>query len=241
MGKFDGIPLTPIVVSEIIETVIQEKEMWRRRDLVNRVQQFHKDEGGIAGQQNIFALATKALRILQSDGKVETPVYGHWRWISNGQRIVSERISTELTEEPEADNLDDEDDLDEEQVTVAKTIGDGRESIYVYYNPNDKELAELKGKSIWECKIGRTGTADSVARILGQGVRTALSHQPIVGLVIKTDNSAALEKALHAALRMIDSEVPDSLGVEWFMTSPDLVEKWYQTFQQSLSVLKAGL
>jgi hypothetical protein len=71
-------------------------------------------------------------------------------------------------------------------------------------------------------------------------MRTALSHMPIVGLLIKTDDSAALEKALHAALRLVEAAVPDSPGVEWFMTSPTDVEEWYNRFQHSLSALIPG-
>jgi hypothetical protein len=43
---------------------------------------------------------------------------------------------------------------------------------------------------------------------------------------------------LHAALRLIDAQVPDSPGAEWFMTSPEIIEAWFMSFQQSLSLLR---
>ena len=41
---------------------------------------------------------------------------------------------------------------------------------------NDRRLAELEGRDVWECKIGRTSSRDAIQRILGQGIRTALSR-----------------------------------------------------------------
>lgn len=118
---------------------------------------------------------------------------------------------------------------------VEKEVGDGDESVYVFFNPNDCKLAQLEGRTKWECKVGKTSASDSLARVFS--LRTALSHQPVVGLVIKTHDSSAHEKALHSALRLIDAAVADSPGVEWFMTSPACVEKWHRFFEQSLAAL----
>ena len=51
-----------------------------------------------------------------------------------------------------------------------KEVGAGCECVYLYFNPNDRRLAELEGGDVWECKIGRTGSRDAIQRILGQGI-----------------------------------------------------------------------
>lgn len=120
---------------------------------------------------------------------------------------------------------------------LKKEIGDGTECVYLYFNPNDRELAELKGCDVWECKIGRTSSCDAIRRIFSQGIRTALSHVPTVGLVLRTDDSLALETALHSALRLVRAEVPDAPRDEWFTTSPARVEAWYASFQRALAAI----
>jgi len=63
----------------------------------------------------------------------------------------------------------------------------------------------------------------------------------VTGLIIRTDDSAALEKALHNSLRLIDALVPDRgksrLGDDWFYTSPEYIEKWFAGFQECLRQL----
>ena len=129
----------------------------------------------------------------------------------------------------------------EPAIRPEKEIGNGLECVYLYFNPNDRRLAELEGRDVWECKIGRTSSRDAMQRIWGQGIRTSLSHLPTVGLVFRTDDSSALENALHSSLRLVGAEVPDSPGNEWFITSPARVEAWYESFQSTLATLRASL
>jgi hypothetical protein len=129
------------------------------------------------------------------------------------------------------------DDL-EPTIHIEREAGAGLECVYLYFNPNDRRLAELEGRDVWECKIGRTASFDAINRILGQGIRTALSRLPTVSLVLRTDDSAALENALHASLRLVGAEVPDSPGNEWFFTSPARVEVWYASFQTALTEIR---
>ena len=151
--------------------------------------------------------------------------YGYW------SRATSEATESVSDGPPNAANLNPP---EEETPAAEREIGDGNESVYVYFNPNDRELALLKGRTVWECKIGSTGITDVLPRIQGQGTKTALSHPPVIGLIIRTSDSAAMEKALHASLRLIDAQVPDSIGTEWFMTSPERIKKWFAAFQHAL-------
>ena len=232
--RFSEVPLTPNVARHLAEELFQRQPLWKRDALVAEVQRLHAERGGLPGKQDPFAVVKKALSTLQEDGLVMKHHYGHWRWRDGGSAISN----AEIPDESDAD-LEESSDEDE-PTTTEKILGAGPECIYLYFNPNDRKLAQLEGRKVWECKIGRTASMDSGYRILSQGAKTALSHPPIIGLVIRTTDSFALEKALHASLRLMDAQVADSPGVEWFMTSPALVEAWYASFRATLQVLDAG-
>lgn len=228
-----GIPLMPSVARQIMEELFQKQQQWRRGALIREVQRLHEARGGARGKQNPVSTIKKALHDLSDDGRVHNVGYGHWRWAS------PERS------QPPPDDVDsvspetvDASDADDDAISVEKEIGEGLESVYVYFNPNDRELATLKNRAAWECKVGRTGVSEAIPRIVSQGGTTALSHVPVIGLVIRTQDSAALEKALHASLRLAEAEVEGSPGTEWFMTSPSQIETWYLGFERSVFALK---
>jgi hypothetical protein len=102
---------------------------------------------------------------------------------------------------------------------VTLTLGSGAGAVYVYYYPRDKELAESKKESFWQCKVGMT-ESDVDTRIKAQ--RTTASYEkPEIGLKIRTDNPRCLEKAIHAILELKGRKIDtDGGGNEWFLTSP---------------------
>jgi hypothetical protein len=225
-----GIELMPSVARPIIEELFERQEQWRRDDLVSEVKRVHAERRGVAGNQNPSSVVSKALGYLQEDGKVLKLAYGVWKRASTDGTDTGSDIAETTGSMP----------TPEEDAPVAeKVIGVGGESVYLYFNPNDRELASHQGRTVWECKIGlSTGKSGVLARILGQGTKTALSHPPVVALEMRTHDCAALERALHLSLRLIDASVPDSPGTEWFMTSPQRVEKWFTAYQDALSHLK---
>lgn len=110
-------------------------------------------------------------------------------------------------------------------MNILKTIGSGSESVYVYYHENDKRLAELESRAVWECKIGFT-TADVIRRISEQ-TKTGRSSVPIIALIIKTENASFLESFLHRALYEYRIPGTDHTGDEWFITNPTVIEDVY--------------
>lgn len=105
---------------------------------------------------------------------------------------------------------------------VHLTIGSGTGAVYVYYFPRDKNLAESEGKSVWQCKVGRT-EGDVGSRVKGQ-MTAAIYEKPEIGLEIRTDNPRCLEKAIHAILELKGRKIDtDGGGNEWFFTSPNEV------------------
>lgn len=102
---------------------------------------------------------------------------------------------------------------------VTLTLGSGTGSVYLYYYPRDKESANSKRESVWECNIGMTKR--STSKRVGEQ-KEKFDHQiPEIGLEIKTNNPRALEKAIHAILELKGQRVETSgKGNEWFLTSP---------------------
>lgn len=106
-----------------------------------------------------------------------------------------------------------------------RTIGNGKESVYVYYFPSQKA-----GHS-WPCKIGRA-KGDPIKRIRTQ--QASMQERPVVALVIRTPDSGVLESLIHSSL-----ERALSFGKEWFITNPTEVEQIFGG--QLRSVASIGL
>lgn len=49
-----------------------------------------------------------------------------------------------------------------------KTLGEGSQVVYLYYNPSERALHELLGRPYWPCKVGMTHGPDGWARISTQ-------------------------------------------------------------------------
>jgi hypothetical protein len=230
-----ALPFVRPAVRQIIEGLFHEQSQWKSADLVDRVIQSHRARGGSIVPNPNFTIR-RVLRDLRNDGLVIAPGHGWWRWADspadgpNPEEHATDTIAS----------VDDVIDDFEPIIRPDKEVGAGLECVYLYFNPNDRRLAELEGRDVWECKIGRTGRRDAIQRTLGQGIRTALSRLPAIGLVLRTEDSGALESALHSSLRLVGAEVPDSPGNEWFITSPARVEVWYGTFQNSLAAIKTS-
>ena len=232
----ETLPFVRPVVRRIIERLFSEKDIWKSGELVDRVVQVHRDAGGsVVPNPNVTII--RALNDLKSDGLVSSPGHGWWLWTrasSDGSPIPEEAATDAISADDEEINGI------EPAIRTEREVGNGLECVYLYFNPNDRRLAELEGRDVWECKIGRTSSRDAMQRIWSQGIRTSLSHLPTVGLVFRTDDSSALENALHSSLRLVGAEVPDSPGNEWFITSPARVEAWYESFQSTLAMLKTS-
>jgi len=109
---------------------------------------------------------------------------------------------------------------------VSLTLGSGTGSVYLYYYPRDKESANSKRESVWECNIGRTKR--SISKRVGEQKEKFDHQSPEIGLEIKTNNPRALEKAIHAILELKGQQVETSgKGSEWFLTSPTEVAGIY--------------
>lgn len=101
---------------------------------------------------------------------------------------------------------------------------EGKDSVYLFYYPAYKELAEKNGEEFWQCKIGMT--VDNVEKRVGTQV-TGNPEKATIALEFKTDHPRELESALHAILKLRGRHIADGGGVEWFKTNPDEVRRIY--------------
>jgi hypothetical protein len=225
------VPLTALVARRAILKCFEERDQWTRKELATTVENRHLKAGGYSGTQPAVAVVKKVLGELRAEGLAQPVSRGIWRYVEDSDFSPVGSAPTEaILDEP---SVDEEEELGGLQ--ISEEIGTGHESVYVYYNPNDLRLARAEGRSTWECKIGHTGGTVK-ERILGQSVRTALSHSPVVALVIRTDDARTLESVLHRSLRLADATIVDA-SPEWFMTSPDRVKAWYSAYMASLDHL----
>lgn len=112
---------------------------------------------------------------------------------------------------------------------TTKTIGTGDGSVYLYYFPNDKQIAVQSGILSWKCKIGYT---DGLVSERVKDQIKGSSQNPIVPLIIKTYSPQELETHIHEKLFTLGKHVEDTPGTEWFLTNPDEVLKIYKQLQE---------
>ena len=111
---------------------------------------------------------------------------------------------------------------------VLKTIGEGDESLYVYYFPSSKKGSE------WPCKIGYA-KEDVVKRVCQQ--QASMFEEPVIALVIKSGSGITMESLVHCRLKL--KRLP-AFGNEWFMTSPEEVEEIYEKLLKNPELLSIG-
>ena len=179
----------------------------QKQEIMQVVDETHLERGGQPSRARFHHPVTLALCNMKREGCAENPRQGVWFISSRPQ--VDENINAEET------------DLESE-----KTIGSGEGSVYLYYFPAYKRLAELQGEEVWPCKIGKA-RYDANSRIRAQ-TRTALPEYPKVGLIIKTDELRLMETTIQNILKLQDKQKQDAPGQEWFITSPNEVEQVYE-------------
>lgn len=184
--------------------------VFRRADLISKVEEYHNANGGAPGQRNVTSATKKALQLLAAGGYLErTAVPGLWRWITPPEAAVEAALLS--------GDIYETDELDVTTDTIIE--GDGSGSVYVYYFPNYKELADFRQKPVWPIKVGMTALGDAKIRISEQQ-GTAMPEDPVVAYVRKTDNPLRLERLIHSVLFFRGQQVEEAPGNEWFVSSP---------------------
>ena len=205
-------PLTPGRAEKLITELFAGQTV-QRQEIMRIVDETHRERGGRPSRARFHHPVTLALPKMKRRGHAENPRQGVWFIPSSSQ---------------EDESVDDES-LNSEEVNLdsERTVGSGENSVYLYYFPAYKRLAELQGEQVWPCKIGKT-RYDAISRISSQ-TRTALPEYPKIGLIIKTDKVRLMETTIQNIMKLQGKQKSDAPGTEWFITSPSEVEQVYES------------
>lgn len=205
-------PLTPGIAQNLIIELFAGQTV-QKQEIMRVVDETHRERGGLPSRARFNNPVTLALSRMKREGQAENPHQGVWFISSSPQ---------------EDENVDDEGvNSEETDLDSARTVGSGEGSVYLYYFPAYKRLAELQGEQVWPCKIGKARN-DPISRISSQ-TRTALPEHPEVGLIIKTDELRLMETTIQNILKLQGKHKQDAPGTEWFITSPGEVEQVYES------------
>jgi T5orf172 domain len=225
--RYKDLPLTPAIASELVIQFLETQlRPSKRVDIARYVIGKHSELGGIS-VPNSEDRIKKALATLVEDKLVQSPINGYYKVSALDSLAVPLVIDDQnlIVQESSEDILVSE-----------RILGSGPEIVYVYFQEAERKLAVFENKTSWPCKVGYTaGTLTN--RILSQGIATSMSRLPIVGLEIRTEDGRDLERVLHFALNFAGCWIPDSVGTEWFETSPEKIANWYTQFCEAMKQL----
>ncbi len=210
--KYVGKTLTPNMARELIQELFAGQTV-QKQEMIRTVDEAHLERGGLPSRAQFHHPVTLALSNMGREGQASNPSQGNW--------FIPSSTQDDDSVEHERSNLD------SENLEPEKVIGFGKQSVYLYYYPAYQRLAELQDEAVWACKIGKSRS--SAVNRIGSQTRTALPEFPKVGLIIKTDESGLMEKAIQYILRIQGKQKQDAPGNEWFITSPSEIEQVYET------------
>ena len=111
-----------------------------------------------------------------------------------------------------------------------RIFGTGKHWVYLYYFSKDKEEAESKGASVWECKIGSAGGFTRTGKLKRDAPEKRVKRQtsgtpvpPRIALLLRTDLHTTLETVIQGTLTLQGKHLPQAQGKEWFLTNPSEV------------------
>jgi hypothetical protein len=208
--KFKGLPLTAAVAEHIIRSQLTGQQL-KRAEIVNYVEEFHCANGGLPCQAaDLSRTVKKALNNIKVSGGAENPSTGYWRISSHSGELQQDQSVGD------APIAEEEGEGEAQVFQPLMSLGEGDESVYLYYYPAYKTIALAGGSDKWLCKIGRT---DSSANLRISSQSTGMPERPEIGLVYRTNDSRTLESVLHGILSLRNQWSESSSGVEWFDTS----------------------
>lgn len=208
--KYAGVDLTPAVFTDLLIELFDGKQ-FERQDAIEAIKRYHVANGGILKKKAYATVFKKASQNLRDQG-MEQIIVGTWK-LQHKTKTIEVVVSNTTS--------------DVKQYTVDKQLGIGEQSVYVYYYDTYKKFALQNNQQIWECKIGRTDV-DPISRVISQA-GTCYPEFPHIALIIYCDDSSLLEKILHNILKLNNKCLTESPGKEWFLTSPDEIERLYNS------------
>ncbi len=118
-----------------------------------------------------------------------------------------------------------EDQHKDEALLPEQELGSGSESLYAFYLPTYRRLAEINGEDRWLVNVGTT--TGSVAALVGQH-RASLPEAPTVALVVSTEDAAVLQRLVHMVLDLRGRRATSAGGPDWFLTNGEEIADIYR-------------
>jgi Meiotically up-regulated gene 113 len=228
--RYKNIPLSPSIAAEhVLEFISSQVKPVRRGEIVKFVAERHRSLGGLSVSDTEMRVK-RALNRLVDENKLSRPSVG---WYSAGDIEINAITLSSFDRDPSEMITSDEVEL----IVAEETVGSGDELVYVYFSDADRKVAKYEHRDWWPCKVGYTA-GNLTSRILAQGPLTSMARLPIVGLVIRTDDGHALERALHYALDESGARIAEALGSEWFDTSSTRIKAWHEKYLHAVDVLR---
>lgn len=203
--EFNGLRLTPQIFANILLELFDGKQ-FNRQMAVDLVKRYFAERGGELNRAEYVSTFKKATQYLKGKG-LENRGQGIWS-LSYKEEVKIEAVPIQ-PRQPE--------------VIFDSEVGQGSASVYVYYYDIYQKDAIQNNKSVWPCKIGRTDKTP-MERILSQS-GTAYPELPHNALLIRCEDSAKLESAIHSILKLRGRWLENAPGTEWFLTSPEEVKE----------------
>lgn len=208
MYKYSNIELTPGVFKELLIELFDGKQ-FKRADAIKIITEYHINNGGICEKNEYIGTFKRATKMLQENGIINCG-YGIWKLNYKEKETTVFEIERNV-----------------ETIKADEEYGNGKNAVYMYYYDVYKELADLKGKKTYPCKIGRTDR-DPLQRIISQS-GTCYPEKPHIALIFRCDNSSNLENAFHSILKIKNKWIEKAPGTEWFETNTEEIKEIYNS------------
>lgn len=203
--KYKGQPLSSESAKEILlnKTKHSERKAYHFETIVKYVCKVHKEHGGLPSEDDPESSVDFALSYLSANGHVCEISDSHYEFPKSYPNDYQE------------------------------IYGSGDEYVYLYYFEEHRGDAELIYDemycSSWRCKIGKA-EKDPERRVKSQ--TSGYPEPPIIGLLLRTDDCATLEKVIHKLLKYSGKHIKVRQGEEWFMTNPRQVAKLWNEIER---------
>ena len=193
--KYAGRPLTEKIARELVIEIFSGNTGIKKREIKRAVDEAHTSRGGRLSTNEVHPVSG-VLSVMKKQGIANNPTRGEWS-------IFNPDVYLDVPSDSGA----------------VRTLGSGKNAVYLFYYPAYRCLAECEGRDFWACKIDKVGSQ----------VPTAMPEPPEIRLVFKTDDSENLEQTIHNVLKFRGKHIGDAPDGKWFMTSPNEVEEIYRS------------
>lgn len=217
----------PYYQIELDENIMQEylenhylNKPFTRQHIINEVENYHLEHGGFLSlsSEALLGMFTQSLKNIRNKGLYTTYLNKHW-YITK-EPIKGETNSLQITIE--------------EHLRIIPTNNTlPIETLYVYYYPDDKDIAKQKGHTIYPMKIGYTSHYDARKRVIDQ-LGTSTNKIPIIAYQVHTPKAIYYEKAIHNILHIKNRWIQTGVNKEWFMTNHDEIMNLLILIDQNL-------